>query len=54
MASSTLESGENAKVYKYVRLVRALDISKDLYDNAIEQRELYEKVVPQNTRFDHY
>lgn len=37
MASSTLENGENPKVYKYVRLVRALDISKNLYDEAVDQ-----------------
>jgi len=52
MASSTLENGENPKVYKYVRLVRALDISKNLYDEAVDQCELYEKVIPQNTIFD--
>jgi len=40
MASSTLENGESPKVYKYVRLVRVLDISRNLYDDVKERMYL--------------
>ncbi len=39
-----LESGENPKVYKLVRLVHALDISKSKYDLAVRDAHLYEAV----------
>lgn len=39
-----LEPGENPKVYKLVRIVHALDISKSKYDLAMRDAHLYEAV----------
>ena len=39
-----LEPGEHPKVYKLVRLIHALDISKSKYDLAVRDAHLYEAV----------
>jgi hypothetical protein len=45
-----LEPGEHPKVYKLVRLVQALDISKSKYDLAIQDAPLYEAVCFKSRR----